>query len=829
MHATVAVMELLPETPLGRRGSPQSMQSIVALYDRHVPTIAEALAELGGMPISLIHTELIALLPPKHEVEENTRSQLLRAAGDLQTTPRIPLASGVVELRKPASSERSFTVASGPVIRTTQSDHTVAETSSVPEGTPEYYPELSTDEAGPYHDKPRCPHWDGSVVDAALCAVTFELDDTATRRAESVIELTREFDGDVWALSVRDGEVIILALFELSARRGHGTAELGEDRAADFALLVRERYGEELRCAVALGHCLRGTLSAPGWDLPAVAGAPITVVTDLLQYGAPGQTLMDGANRGGKRIPAGTTLLLWRESRVSTNESFLGREPELKQIRTYVASEARETLQVIGPPGIGKSALVEQIVRSRPPSAVLQVVGSDSVEAPFAAVTNALGAYWHLPTWDAPNHREHLAERLSSARRRIRDEELIAEYDRLPHFMEHALGEESTIAVALDPETRYNGIHSALTVLLAAFQEVRVLWIDDQQWVDKGSISVLASWVGTRGSARLRVLSTVRTNPETAGHTPEAGVSGLGRPIRELKLSGLPEPVARALLKQRGTTDLIPGPDVEAIIDRCGGNPFFLDQSVRFVEAQIAKGSPLSIPESIHSVILARIEQLSTEAREAVNMAAVLGLRFDMRILSAMLREEKLPGALESAQRESLWEALGELNFIFCHALIRDTVYDAQFEERRIELHAAAVRAFEQIYTGDSRRAHLYQLAEHCERAGQTAHAITYLAEAADYAFHQYQNDHAVALLRRRLALAGPSDLRAIADLADALRRTVAWEEAARLLAAVLAEGGAGPGCSEHRHAGAGKHGLQARPRNATPQSWTGPLPTGAV
>jgi tetratricopeptide (TPR) repeat protein len=366
--------------------------------------------------------------------------------------------------------------------------------------------------------------------------------------------------------------------------------------------------------------------------------------------------------------------------------------------------------------------------------------------------------------------------------------------------MEHVLGIESDTATALDPEARRDGLHTGLVSLLTSLQGLRILWVDDLQWIDSAGVEVLKSWIGRREPGRLRVVTTLRIYPGTEEGEPAMEAPDLGRAGQRLELSGLSDSASKALLEQRGTPRLIPRGDVDSIIERCRGNPFFLDQCARFVEDELAAGNTPVIPGGVHEVIRARIDRLSSGVRDAVETAAVLGLRFDMRILSAMLREEKLPDALQSAQREGFWQATNELNFIFCHALIRDAVYDAQLAERRLALHAAAVRAFEQVYTGDARRAHLYQLAEHCERAGRRDEAVAYLAEAAQYAFEQYENDRAVTLLRRRRALTGSSDLRAVADLAEALIRTAAWDEASQLLEGSV-RGGVPDGSAGNLHA----------------------------
>jgi tetratricopeptide (TPR) repeat protein len=157
-----------------------------------------------------------------------------------------------------------------------------------------------------------------------------------------------------------------------------------------------------------------------------------------------------------------------------------------------------------------------------------------------------------------------------------------------------------------------------------------------------------------------------------------------------------------------------------------------------------------------------------------------------MRVLSAMLRQESLLESMEPDEREELWSATAELSSIFSHALVRDVVYQSQLATEQRALHAAAAAAYEEVYSGSARRARLYEIAEHYERAGVRDRALVCLAEAAEYALEEYENERAIDLLRRRVALADSADFGARHELGRALIRVGAWDEAAEVLEAVV-------------------------------------------
>jgi tetratricopeptide (TPR) repeat protein len=811
------------------------MACVVKRFQLDLPQIVDEILRLGGLPISIVHTELIALLPPDQDTFDAVQMQLASivrtdSSERQEAEPRATLARGLVDMRHVATATPPITLLSGPTLDAVRSsmldiagaDAGGAEPTTVDVMEAESPSSAETAQratpfaAGQDETTPNAGNdtrsvaagslWNGDLVTTALCSVAFDWDDRTIKRSARIVQTAREFDGDVHSVTARGNAVELVALFPLPASSVRDAAARSELRAADFALLVREQHGEEVRCAISAGQCLDGILDIGSRTLRAVAGEPRVRVTDLLEHVQPGCIVMNGATaerlsteyavqpiggttRGGKRIPTGTTLLLWRAFPNVHDGSLVGREHELSEIYAYLASDSCESLHVAGPPGIGKTALVAQVLRTRPASAVLKVAGSDAPEGPFASVIDGVREYWDLPPQDAPNYAAYVTDRLTATGDRIWDEDLRAEFEELRHFIAHAFGVTSPVAAALEPEARYGGVKSGLIALLKALQSLRILWIDDRQWLDAADLEVLASWVESREPERLRVVTTVRTPTDHPADGPQNEISGVQRSGREIHLTGLAASASHALLSKRGPIEHIPQKDIDTIVAQCRGNPFFLEQSIRFLEDEMAAGNTPTIPDSVQTVIMARIKRLSREVREAVEMAAVLGLRFDMRILSAMLREEKLPASLQKAQREGFWNSIDELNTIFCHALIRDTVYDAQFVERRTELHAAAVRAFEAVYTGETRRSHLYQLAEHCELAGHLDEALIYLAEAAEYAFEQFENERAVALLRKRLSLTGRSERRAVLDLSRALIRTAAWNEAAGLLRDVVAAG----------------------------------------
>ena len=147
------------------------------------------------------------------------------------------------------------------------------------------------------------------------------------------------------------------------------------------------------------------------------------------------------------------------------------------------------------------------------------------------------------------------------------------------------------------------------------------------------------------------------------------------------------------------------------------------------------------LPNSIQSVVLARTDLLSVQDRRAIQAASVLGQRFSLPHLRALLQEPRY--ACDTLVRNVLLRPVRD-GLQFAHALVRDGVYGSLTHARRRELHKAAAA----IFIDDP-----VLRAEHLDRAGDAEAPRAYLA-ASKVQAGLFRHDQAVALAARGLALA---------------------------------------------------------------------------
>ena len=197
-----------------------------------------------------------------------------------------------------------------------------------------------------------------------------------------------------------------------------------------------------------------------------------------------------------------------------------------------------------------------------------------------------------------------------------------------------------------------------------------------------------------------------------------------------------------------------------AVLERAEGNPFFLEE----LKACISKGGdldPAAIPDSIHAVLAARIDQLPSLEKEALQAASVIGRIFWREAVEALLGG--VPASFSLLEDRdfvrprpgSSLESVRKLTFK--HALTCEVAYGTLPRARRAQLHGDFARWLEDVGGGPDEHAAL--LAHHYYEASGSGsgklreRALHWLRRSGELAIARYEIEEALALLRRALKL----------------------------------------------------------------------------
>ena len=162
------------------------------------------------------------------------------------------------------------------------------------------------------------------------------------------------------------------------------------------------------------------------------------------------------------------------------------------------------------------------------------------------------------------------------------------------------------------------------------------------------------------------------------------------------------------------------------------------------------------LPPRILAAIASRLDQLSEEATEALEVAATIGRAFTFEVLeqSSELEEAGLVRALDELWQRQIVHEQRLNSYDFGHDRIRDAAYAGIGPRRRRLLHRRVAQALELLNAADLDTVSA-QIAAHYEAAGLAPRAIEWFERAAEVARRVSANVEAVRYLTRAVGLIG--------------------------------------------------------------------------
>ncbi len=318
-----------------------------------------------------------------------------------------------------------------------------------------------------------------------------------------------------------------------------------------------------------------------------------------------------------------------------------------------------------------------------------------------------------------------------------------------------ALGETGTAArpVAATRAQELSELRSRLA--LSCQRRNRVLVLEDIQWADEGTLSFLHYLLTYIGTMRLLVVATYR--PDEAIDTQL--VPYLTRIVRDratfrLRLGPLTPLQIRHLIRLALRERRLSGAQVEEIVRRAEGNPFFAEELLtNSIECERSH-SACALPPTIRAAVMERIAALDAPAAEIATRAAVLGERFEAQLL-AQTFAYPLPDVLGVLRRLRDLGLIDEIPaqppaYSFRHALTREAIYASLLAAEARPLHAEILRALE------GRECSARDLGYHAWAAHDAAKSLRYNERAGDEA--EAAHAHADAVRCYELALGGALD-----------------------------------------------------------------------
>ena len=344
---------------------------------------------------------------------------------------------------------------------------------------------------------------------------------------------------------------------------------------------------------------------------------------------------------------------------VGLESPMVGRDDQIDRLRSLfaIAGAGRGRLCfVVGEPGIGKSRLLAEFRRWVEEEATATWIEGRCVSygrnLPYHLLIDIVRSVLDIPFAAA----EHDARRMldTAVGELLGQAEGPDAAPYLAHLMALPLRPDEEDRARLEPEVlqaRYAASIHRLLRALAARGPV-VLVCEDVHWADPASVDVLRGLLPMAAQLPVLILAAMRAETDSVGWQLVTEARAVfGEALTELRIEPLSDAQSRDLVANLLEIESLPQSVRDLILARAEGNPFFVEEVVRMlIERGVierrddrwvatADIGRVEIPETLHGLLLARIDQLPEDAKRSLRVAAVIGRQFPVRVLERVLIE----------------------------------------------------------------------------------------------------------------------------------------------------------------------------------------------
>ena len=565
------------------------------------------------------------------------------------------------------------------------------------------------------------------------------------------------------------------------------------EQAARCALaLIAEQpeFVASQRLGLTVGKVFAGLVGCAQRQEYTLQGAVVNLAARLMQHSETGMLLMDPATvaRVGSKfetIPLPPRKLKGFQEPVILHQVVS--EVESTQIETYLTNwvdtivnredEQQLLLSIFekaqngqgsvaalsGPTGVGKSHLLAIGVRSWLEQGGVGWMGvcyQHLSETPYAPWRDV----WHEMFGLTPSM--DVAEQVTAVLEKTK--QLAPANAEDAGLWREALGlpiPQTDLIAEMAPEARQARLFALVRACLRTVAQKRPLLIvfEDLQWADQASLSLLDDLANFIEKEPICIVMT---------HHPVEGFK-LGMfdnsAFTSIQLGDLTSNYARELLTQLvGTAELPLAVEQHlGMRGRDGSdspvNPLFLGEAVNVmvesgvltVDEQVKVDeillSQLQVPDTIHGLLLERLDRLSPSGRDLLQVASVIGRQFELEPLRAISNKTAEPlvhdllSELSSAEMTRLVTADPDWIYLFRHAMTHEVAYESMPYIRRQNLHALVANWLVDYYKANL-KPYYALIAYHYGRAADHENGLKYALLAADEAKTVFANQEAVEL-----------------------------------------------------------------------------------
>lgn len=289
-------------------------------------------------------------------------------------------------------------------------------------------------------------------------------------------------------------------------------------------------------------------------------------------------------------------------------------------------------------------------------------------------------------------------------------------------------------------------------MLSVAFLNPLILILDDFQYFDRDSLSVIQVLTRDIANRQLLIIATARCekDSEKPKLLLDEDVPSLEIELTKTSLQAMEEYIVSFLGED------CPGKLINKITILSSGNPCLAEQLCLLAgESQEPKEEMYSkIQGKLNEIAAKRIDFWEEKLRDSVFFCAVLGNHFDKKSLivtnPSKIEDSKLvnfyDSLLDEVVKKQIWTYIAPNHIFFRNEELRKSIVQNLSEEKRTALHLEAAKALEALFGDDKTR--FIEIAYHFYSGGDSVKAVKYYVDSAEWSFFNYRLEESAGFLR---------------------------------------------------------------------------------
>jgi serine phosphatase RsbU (regulator of sigma subunit) len=438
----------------------------------------------------------------------------------------------------------------------------------------------------------------------------------------------------------------------------------------------------------------------------------------------------------------------------------------LERVWNEVRANRTRSVQIEGAPGLGKTRLARETIRSARAAGalVLEAKAQREVNTPLGPFRAAIDGYLASLTQLPDDERKAAVDRIREAAAGFAG--LIRH---LSKSLRDVLGETEAVET-LEPEAerrRFFQTTARFFCNLAKTSGAGVLAIDDVQWLDDGSKEVLRLLVAAEAVPLLLLLTARNDEASEPARRALLELIGAERCTR-IVLRPLNDAQVGELITAHLGGRTVDGSVISLISSRAKGIPFVVGQLVLSIidqgllrfrqggwEFDADRLREISLPTDVIDLLVARVDRLGENEQRVLEVACVIGYEFDVELLATVLelKSSTAWSRLRASLEAGLLDQKGARRLSFVHDRVHAAVLGQLAPERRRDAHQAIADVLARL-PADNEEV-VFARARHFAAGHADEHpqaVFDACREAGELALRNYSNAEAVQFLDHALS-----------------------------------------------------------------------------